>query len=491
MQILLRKIGGVLTPVLRTRQAPSFGVRAGPSAVFNVLLSPLVLAVLAIAFVVAFLVAHPSNAAHASPFGLFAIGQLNVRELLAKRANLIDEARKITNKADEEKRALTTEEDTRFGKLFGEAEEIRKSIKREEDLAQAERELAETRTREEREREQKDKKDPANPEQRANPRGTPEYRNAFSRFLTVGREGMTPEEKRALSVGIDTAGGFTTAAEQFVNELIKNVDNLVFIRQLATKRPVPTAMSLGVPTLDTDPDDADWTSELGTGSEDSSMAFGKRKMIPHPLAKRIKVSNDFLRQTVTGGESLVRERLAYKNAISQEKGFMTGTGVQQPLGLFTASADGIPTTRDYSTGNSTTAPTFDGLLGAKYQLKVQYRMSSAIRWIFHPDTLLILAKIKDGNGQYIWRESVRAGEPDRILNIPFAESQYAPNTFTTGLYVGLLGDISFYWVADAYDYAVKRLDELYAETNQVGFIGRGATDGQAVLAEAFVRVKLA
>lgn len=486
MQILLRKIGGVLTPVLRTRQAPSFGVRAGPSAVFNVLLSPLVLAVLAIAFVIAFLLAHPSNPAHASPFGLFAVGQLNVRELLAKRANLIDEARKITNKADEEKRTLTTEEDTRFSKLFGEAEEIRKSLQREEQLAEAERGLAEQRTRDE-----KDKKDPANPAQRANPRGTPEYRDAFAKFLTRGERSLNEAEQRALSVGIDTAGGFTVAAEQFVNDLIKNVDNLVFIRQLATKRPVPTAMSLGVPTLDTDPDDADWTSELLTGNEDSSMAFGKRKMIPHPMAKRLKVSKDFLRQTVTGGESLVRERLAYKFGITEEKGFMTGTGVQQALGLFVASTDGITTARDYSTGNTTTAPTFDGLIGAKYQLKVQYRLSAALRWVFHPDVLLLLAKIKDGNGQYIWRESVRAGEPDRILNLPFVESQYAPNTLTTGQYVGLLGDLSYYWIADAYDVAIQRLDELYAETNQVGFIGRASVDGQPVLPEAFVRVKLA
>jgi len=38
---------------------------------------------------------------------------------------------------------------------------------------------------------------------------------------------------------------------------------------------------------------------------------------------------------------------------------------------------------------------------------------------------------------------------------------------------------------------IQRLNELYAETNQVGFIGRLGTDGAPVLEEAFVRVKLA
>lgn len=36
-----------------------------------------------------------------------------------------------------------------------------------------------------------------------------------------------------------------------------------------------------------------------------------------------------------------------------------------------------------------------------------------------------------------------------------------------------------------------RLNELYADTNQVGFIGRLETDGAPVLEEEFVRVKLA
>jgi hypothetical protein len=38
---------------------------------------------------------------------------------------------------------------------------------------------------------------------------------------------------------------------------------------------------------------------------------------------------------------------------------------------------------------------------------------------------------------------------------------------------------------------VQRLVELYAETNQVGFIGRAEVDGMPVLAEAFARLKCA
>ena len=81
------------------------------------------------------------------------------------------------------------------------------------------------------------------------------------------------------------------APQQFVAELIKAVDDLVYIRSRARKFTVATAESLGVPSLDANPSDPDWTSELAIGSEDSSLTFGKRELRPYPLAKYIKVSN--------------------------------------------------------------------------------------------------------------------------------------------------------------------------------------------------------
>jgi HK97 family phage major capsid protein len=61
--------------------------------------------------------------------------------------------------------------------------------------------------------------------------------------------------------------------------------------------------------------------------------------------------------------------------------------------------------------------------------------------------------------------------------------------FTTGLYVGIVGDFSNYEIVDALDMQLQVLMELYAETNQNGYILRAETDGMPVLAEAFARVK--
>jgi HK97 family phage major capsid protein len=313
----------------------------------------------------------------------------------------------------------------------------------------------------------------------------PTYARAYRTFL---RRGVVAPELRALQADSDTLGGYMMAPMQMVDRLIEAVDNLVYIRQWASVFAVPNADSLGVPSLDTDVSDPAWTTELATGTEDSSVAFGRRELHPHPLAKRIKISRKLLAK-VPDSEALVIRRLAYKFGVTQEAAFLTGSGAGQPLGVFTASVDGIPVARDYSTGNAQTAMTFDGLIGAKYTLKSQYWPNA--RWMFHRDGVAQIAKLKDGNGQYIWRDSVQNGDPDRLLGLPVAMSEYAPNTFTAGLYVGILGDFSNYWIADSMAMDMQRLVELYAESNQVGLIGRLETDGMPVLGEAFVRVKLA
>lgn len=431
---------------------------------------------------------------------------MNIRELLERRATLIVEARGIIEAADAEERGLSDEEEQRYNTLMDQVTGMTADIERRQRLEAMERDLqqpVQTATRPEPEgdgaraqvtfesralrllnEQQADWLERAEWRRLASTI-EPTYRSEFRAWL---RDGAISPEMRALQADSDTVGGYLVTPMQFVDRLIQAVDNMVYIRQWATVFPVPTADSLGAPSLDTDPADPTWTSELAIGSEDSSMAFGRRELHPHPLAKYIKLSRKLLRM-VPDVEGLVRQRLGYKFSVVMENAYLNGSGAQQPLGVFTASNDGISTGRDASTGNTTTELRFDGLIEAKYTLKQQYWPRA--RWIFHRDGVKQIAKLKDGEGQYLWRESVRVGEPDRVLGFPVFMSEYAPNTFTAGLYVGILGDFAYYWIADALDMEMQRLVELYAATNQVGFIGRMESDGMPVLEEAFVRVKLA
>ena len=414
-----------------------------------------------------------------------------LKELRHQRISIIELTRRITEAAAAEKRDLTGEEIAQFDKLYGEAESRGNQIRVLERQMDLDRDTASIVANAERQAENRGRFNgrltPA--EMRAAlPHNQPEYRAAFSSWLALSRSELLPEENRALSSGVGSQGGFLLAPEEFIAQLIKFVDDQVSIRRLATKFQVAGAVSLGFPTMDSDLSDADWTTELGTGSEDTTTPFGKRKFQPTAFAKRIKVSKELLRNNVLPVESIVRDRLGYKFAITEEKAFLTGSGSNQPLGLFTASADGVPTSRDFSTGNTATSIGFDGLKFAMYQLKEPYRRVA--QWLFHRDAIRQISQLKDTQNRYLWEPSNQVGQPDMLLGLPVISSEYVPNTFTTGLYVGMVADFSQYWIADGLDLEIQRLEELYAETNQIGFIGRQSCDGMPVLAEAFARIRL-
>ena len=311
------------------------------------------------------------------------------------------------------------------------------------------------------------------------------HMQAFISALKTGVTALKPELKAALDTTTVSTGGALVAPQEFVADLIKAVDDMTFIRQLATVITIQGTDSLGQPALDNDPADADWTSELSTGTEDSTMSFGGRELTPQPLAKRIKVSNTLLRRSAIPVEQIVRDRLAYKFAITAEKAFLTGSGANQPLGVFTASAKGISTGRDV-TAASATAIVGDDLINVKYSLKAQYQQRA--EWIMHRDVVKTIAKLKDTTNQYIWRTGLASGEPDMLLDRPVHMSEYAPGTITSGLYTAILGDFSQYYIVEEAGYSLQRLGELYAETNQTGFIARTHMDGMPVLEEAFARL---
>lgn len=394
---------------------------------------------------------------------------MNIREMMEKRAALVAEARKLLDAAEGEKRELNAEERTQYDKIFEEARTLGDKIQREQELREEERRLAEAGRLE-----PEGKKE--NPEERK--------LQAFRSFLINGNAA----EYKALANDSDATGGYLHAAEQFVARLIKGLDDRVFVRQYATVLPVTGSDTLGVPVLTADPADPTWTTEIAPPSEDSTMAFGRRSLQPEQLSKLIKISMKLLRTSALPIENLVADRLAYKFAIAQENAFLNGDGDGEPLGIFTVDPNGINIDRDVSTGNSATALTADGLINAKFALKAQYR--NGCRWIFHRDAVKMISKLKDGEGQYLWRPGMLMNEPDMLLGHPVDESEYVPNTFTEGLYVGALCNWSNYWIAELQGVELQRLVELYAGTSQIGFIGRMYADGAPVLAESFVRVKL-
>lgn len=322
-------------------------------------------------------------------------------------------------------------------------------------------------------------------------RAQPDYQLSFSRYLQTGNpEGLSSAEALGMKAGDNARGGYL-APMTFVAQLIKFLDDNVFMRQLATVFPNVSPTGMGAPSWDADPGDADWTAEvLSTDiSEDDTARTGRRELIPNDLSKLVLASRKLINgSTSMSAEQLIIQRLGYKFALTEEKAFLTGTGVGKPLGVFTASDLGIPTSRDVATG-STTGFDADDVIGCFFGLKEAYQRRAT--WLVSREWVKRARKLKtSGSGEYLWAPAT-SDTPGTIMGRPYMMSENVPTTYTTGQYIAVVGDFSFYWIADCYDLTVDRLDELFRLKKQIGFIGEKSTDGAPVLAEAFSRMKTA
>jgi HK97 family phage major capsid protein len=442
-----------------------------------------------------------------------------LKKLYDERLKIDSDQKQLLETADNEKRGLTPDEETNYQNMDQQFAKVNAEIKVEETkenrAKEHERRALEFKEiqndpvksqPQKQEREMDADAEKRAIERRKDPirngidewRSRPEYVNAFRSVLMgqmsakEARTDLPVELRRTLQADKDTVGGFLVVPEVFMTDLISDLKDLVWMRQLARNIAMPRADRIAWPILDDTFDDSNWTAELKTGSEDAAMDFEKMSLSPHPSAKRVKVSGTLIGKSSIDVEALVRAELSYKFGITEERAFLTGDGGGKPIGVFTAASAGglgITTGRDVSTGNSATEIKADNLIDVKYSLKAQWRKNAT--WIFHRDAIKMIRKLKTGAGDYLWKAGISSDRPDTILDFPIRESEYAPSTFTTGLYVGILGDFSYYLIVTALDMRVAVLNELYAETNEIGYIGRMEVDGAPIRENAFVRVKLA
>ncbi len=289
-------------------------------------------------------------------------------------------------------------------------------------------------------------------------------------------------EGRALQVDSDIAAGYLVVGETR-DELLVAEQNVSVMRAICrVLDPLKEGDEVGVPSEEAAMADGEWISELEAGTEDTTVSFGKRVLRPHPIKKRIKVSNKLLRHQ-SNAERWIVESMADAVATPQETAFIQGSGAGEPRGLL--NADGLPV---YTTQGSG-AVTGEDI--RKWVFSLPARFQERARILTSVDFLRHMLTTKDANGQFLF--------PDyngKLLGKTVALTDGMPtivdgsDNLVSNEYAAVVGDFRFYWIVDDADVFVQRLDELYAEENEVGFQVLQETDGMAVLASAFYALKI-
>lgn len=119
----------------------------------------------------------------------------------------------------------------------------------------------------------------------------------------------------------------------------------------------------------------------------------------HKLHVAVKVTEELLYDNSFGLENYLIDQFSKALGNAEEDAFLNGTGVEKPLGIFAEAGGGevSVTTADVAT------ITYDEVINLVYSLKRPYRKNA--KFILNDQTIAVLRKLKDGNGQYIWQPS--------------------------------------------------------------------------------------
>ena len=315
------------------------------------------------------------------------------------------------------------------------------------------------------------------------PTATAKYSEAFWNMM---RGNNTMEVRDALSVGVDQNGGYTVP-DEFERQLIQALEENNIFRTLAHTihtnsgtRTIPIAMDNG---------SASWIEE-GAAIQESDMSFAQETLSAFKLGCMVKVTNELLNDSAFDIAAYIAQRFGVRFGNAEEDAFINGTGVSANPATTPSQPTGILTSLTATSGNTTAnAQTvhFDNIYKLYYSLKSPYRKKAS--FLCHETLLLQLMLLKDGNLNYIWKPGLEIGKPDTILGHPIHTSAYMPAitgnaTTDKNKKVLLFGDFSYYWIADRKNRTLKRLNELFAVNDMVGFIGTQRVDGKLILPEA-------
>lgn len=304
-------------------------------------------------------------------------------------------------------------------------------------------------------------------------------RKAFVGYLRAGTRGMEPEEKKALSVGTATAGGYL-APDQFTTDFVRDLTLFSPIRGLADVK--NTSSHTVLYPKRTAITNARWQGEAQatTGSEP---AFNQGEIEVKNLATHTDINNQLIDDAVVDVEAEVRMALAEDFGAKEGKAFVSGDGVLEPEGFMTAA--GVTAGLNGHAANLSV----DALIKLLYSLAPFYRNRST--WVMNGSTLAIVRTLRDGDGRLLWEPAFREGQPETILGRPIAEVVDMPDLAANAFPIALGDFKSAYRIYDRKQMEVKANPYLLMTQDQTRFHAFRRTGAAVVQPAALRKLKMA
>ena len=283
-----------------------------------------------------------------------------------------------------------------------------------------------------------------------------QYKDAFYEYLAIDEKAMSAESYKSLQVGIDVDGGYTVTPFMS-NRVSSRMYETDPIRQLASVETIGTdAYEM---FMDNDEAGAAWEGETVQNSNEDTPKMAKKRIPVHILATHPKMTQMLIDDSNINIESWLSNKVAEKFSRTESAAFVTGNSIGQPTGFGTYPAWTTNGTYEHkkieqvNMGHATQFTT-DGLIDVKYSMIEQHLMRGT--WLTNRLNVRDIMKLKDGDGQYIWRPGITEGQPAMLLGLPFRMSTTVATAAASALAIYLADWKMSYLIVDRQGINVQR-----------------------------------
>lgn len=391
-----------------------------------------------------------------------------VKRLLERRANLVEQMREVAERAVDEGRDMTAEEDRQFTETNAEVDALQNRAdamlegeKRAKEIEDSFANLAgKPKDRQERQEWQ------GSAELRAFVLGEPGSPRAYE----VKPDG--PVNFRDLTKSPATAGG-NTVPQGFYDRLVAHLIETAGILE-AGATVLNTAGGETIPVPKTTAHSAALLTAEAAAIAESDPAFGVVNLGAFKYAVLMQASRELLSDTGVDLEGYLAMQAgrALGNAFGTHA--ITGDGTAKPRGLTIDTTVGV-------TGATAVAGVFsaDNLIDLFFSVIAPYRKSSSCAWMMRDATIANVRKLKTTEGQYLWQPGLQVATADTILGKPVVTD---PNVAAVALSAKsvVFGDLSQYFVRLAGGIRFERSEEFAFNSDLVTFRAIMRADGALV-----------
>ncbi|AYF90873.1 phage major capsid protein [Pseudomonas sp. DY-1] len=259
-----------------------------------------------------------------------------------------------------------------------------------------------------------------------------EHKKAFDGYLRKGREdGLRDLEVKAINLGTGEDGGFAVP-----EELDRNIAQLE--RDLSVMRTLANVISVGSEEykrlVNTGGAASGWVGETDARPETAAPKLAQIAPFFGEIYANPAVTQKALDDIFFDVEAWLADELSWEFDEQEGGSFITGNGTNKPKG-FLAYANSAVTdkvgTRPFGTlqfvtsGAAAALSNPDRLIDLIHSLKRGYRRNAV--FLGNGLTLAALRKLKDNEGNYLWRPGLEAGEPGILLGYRYEEDEAMPD----------------------------------------------------------------